>query len=218
MLKERGEPAIDNSYENMGRGNSRIAYGSGWAEVGSTPHRYYKHTTSEGGLLAPAIFGGGLLQAEGKINHSFATAMDVMPTILELTSTEYSELTRAGLPATPLAGASLMPALTDQNDQIHPDEYVMGWELYGDRAIYQNGWKLLSLLPPMGDEQWELYYLPDDPTEQNNLAAEEPEKLAALQRAWTTYEKYQGVVIAEEGQNLVKKAISSNSLKRPSQN
>ena len=215
VLKDR-EPGIDNSYENMGRTKSVIAYGSGWAEVGSTPYRHFKHTTSEGGLLGPAIFGGGLIQAEGKINHSFVTVMDIMPTILELTDTQYPELTRAGLPAIPLAGASLVPALARQDDQVHPDDYVMGWELNGDRAIYQNGWKLLSLLPPIGDEQWELYYLPDDPTEQNNLAAEEPEKLAALQRAWQTYKNDHGVVIAQKDNNPVKGAISSDPAKRPS--
>lgn len=210
VLKKRGEPGIDNSYENMGRDNSRIAYGSGWAEVGSTPNRHFKHTTSEGGLLVPAIFSGGLLQTKGNINHSFATGMDIMPTILDLTGTDYPKLTRAGIPATPLAGASLTPAFNDPEAQIHPDNYVMEWELNGDRAIYQNGWKLLSLLPPMGDGEWELYYLPDDPTEQTNLAAAEPEKLAALQRAWLEYSKDKGIVIAQEDLNLVKMFISSD--------
>ena len=216
VLKDRGDPGIDNSYENMGRGNSRIAYGSGWAEVGSTPYRFHKHTTSEGGLLVPAIFGGGLLQTVGEINHSFVTGMDIMPTILELTGTEYPELTRAGVLAIPLTGASLTPVLTGQDDEIHPDEYAMGWELYGGRAIYQNGWKLLSLLTPMGNDQWELYYLPDDPAEQNNLAAEESEKLAALQRAWQAYKNDKGVVIAQKDNNPVKGAISSDPEKRPS--
>ena len=209
-LKKRGEPGIDNSYENMGQGNSRIAYGSGWAGVGSTPQRHFKHTTSEGGLLVPAIFSGGLLQGKGQISHSFATGMDIMPTILDLTSTEYPKLTRAGIPAVPLAGTSLMPAFSDPEAQIHPDDYVMGWELNGDLAIYQNGWKLLSLLPPMGDGEWELYYLPEDPTEQTNLAAAEPEKLAAMQRAWRDYSKDKGVVIAQKDLNLVKMFISSD--------
>lgn len=214
-LQKQGKSGIDNSYGNMGRSTSRIAYGSGWAEVGSTPHRLYKHTTSEGGLLVPAIFSGGLLEASEQINHSFVTVMDVMPTVLELTGTKHPELTRAGLPSTPMAGASMASVLIGQEQQVHSDDYVMGWELSGDRAIYQNGWKLVSLLPPMGNEKWELYYLPDDPVEQNNLAKERPEKLAALERAWREYEKDNGVVIAQKDKNLIKRAISSDPANLP---
>lgn len=215
VLAQRGEPGIDNSYQNMGRKNSRIAYGSGWAEVGSTPHRYFKHTTAEGGLRVPAIFGGGLVQLEGEVNHAFSSVMDIMPTILEVTRSHHPKLTRAELPAIPLAGASLGPALARPNAQIHPNNYAMGWELYGDRALYHNGWKLLSLLPPVGDQTWELYNLSNDPTEQTNLASDYPEKLAAMKRAWQKYKTDHGVVIVEEGQNLVKMAISNDPGNRP---
>jgi arylsulfatase len=41
----------------------------------------------------------------------------------------------------------------------------------------------LAELPPLDKDEWELYG-PDDWTQSNNIAKENPEKLAELQRLW----------------------------------
>ena len=69
---------------------------------------------------------------------------------------------------------------------------VQYFEIMGNRGIYHNGWTACTkhrtpwkadTPPPFDDDIWELYG-PDDWTQAHNLAAENPEKLAELQRLW----------------------------------
>ena len=64
--------------------------------------------------------------------------------------------------------------------------------MFGNRGIYHNGWTAVTkhrtpwkadTPPPFDDDVWELYG-PDDWTQAHNLAAENPEKLAEMQRLW----------------------------------
>ena len=69
---------------------------------------------------------------------------------------------------------------------------VQYFEMFGNRGIYHQGWTAVTKHrtpwtadppPPFDDDVWELYG-PDDWTQANDLAAENPEKLAELQRLW----------------------------------
>jgi hypothetical protein len=65
------------------------------------------------------------------------------------------------------------------------------FEMFVNRGIYHKGWTAVTrhsvpwvmgtALPPYDDDTWELY-APDDWTQSRDLAAEQPEKLAELQR------------------------------------
>jgi hypothetical protein len=66
----------------------------------------------------------------------------------------------------------------------------VGFEMFCNRGIYHKGWTavthhsipwLLAENPPLDKDVWELY-APDDWTQAHDLAAEQPEKLAELQR------------------------------------
>ena len=70
----------------------------------------------------------------------------------------------------------------------HPEQY---YELFGNRAIYQDGWKAVTIhgnrmpwnlasVSPFENDVWELYNLEEDFSQSNNLADEYPEKLAEL--------------------------------------
>jgi arylsulfatase len=69
---------------------------------------------------------------------------------------------------------------------------VQYFEIMGNRGIYHNGWTACTkhrtpwkadAPPPFDEDIWELYG-PDDWTQARNLVAENPEKLAELQRLW----------------------------------
>ena len=69
---------------------------------------------------------------------------------------------------------------------------VQYFEMFGNRGIYHQGWTAVTkhrtpwkadTPPPFDDDVWELYG-PDDWTQAHDLAAENPEKLAELQRLW----------------------------------
>ena len=69
---------------------------------------------------------------------------------------------------------------------------VQYFEMFGNRGIYHQGWTAVTKHrtpwkadspPPFDDDGWELYG-PDDWTQAHDLAAENPAKLAELQRLW----------------------------------
>ena len=69
--------------------------------------------------------------------------------------------------------------------------------MLGSRGIYHRGWKAVTFHPlgamyddgldpdaPFDDDVWELYDVVADPSETNDLAAAEPERLAAMVDLW----------------------------------
>jgi arylsulfatase len=77
--------------------------------------------------------------------------------------------------------------------------------MLGSRAIYHEGWKAVTFHPapflaydgtdvtkPFDDDAWELYHVAQDFSENHDVAAEHPEKLAELQALWwEEAERYQ---------------------------
>jgi arylsulfatase len=82
------------------------------------------------------------------------------------------------------------------NDADAPDRHTRQYyELFGNRAMYLDGWKAVTIhgnrMPwiiagtyPFEDDVWELYNVAEDFSESNNLAEEYPEKLEELKAAW----------------------------------
>ena len=59
--------------------------------------------------------------------------------------------------------------------------------MMGHRGMYVDGWKAVTRHEegtPFEDDVWELYDLTADPSECHDLAAEQPERLAALVERW----------------------------------
>ena len=90
----------------------------------------------------------------------------------------------------PLEGVSMVPTL--RRRQGAGDARVQYFEMFGNRGIYHKGWTAVTKHrtpwkadqpPPFDDDVWELYG-PDDWTQAQGPAAENPKKLAELQRLW----------------------------------
>jgi arylsulfatase len=76
----------------------------------------------------------------------------------------------------------------------------IGWELFGNRAVRQGDWKLMSLLVPAGGTgAWQLFNLRDDPAELHDLSAQHPERRDAMLRLWHTYAQANGVIESDAG-------------------
>jgi len=92
-----------------------------------------------------------------------------------------------------LDGVSMAYSFDNANAPTkHPEQY---YELFGNRAIYQDGWKAVTIhgnrMPwelnktaDFADDVWELYNLNEDFSEANNVADENPDKLAELKARW----------------------------------
>ena len=61
--------------------------------------------------------------------------------------------------------------------------------MLGSRGIWCDGWKAVALGTPgrgLSEDDWELYHLDVDPTEQHDLAAAEPARLREMVQRWWT--------------------------------
>jgi arylsulfatase len=93
-----------------------------------------------------------------------------------------------GVQQRPLEGVSMAYSFDDATaDDRHTTQY---FEMFCNRGIYHEGWTAVTRhstpwvateMPAFDDDVWELY-APDDWTQAHDLAAEQPEKLAELQR------------------------------------
>lgn len=181
------------AYEAMGKPNSFISYGPQWAEAGSSPFKYYKGFTTEGGMIVPMIISGSIVENKGSINDSFLTLLDLAPTFYELADADYPAEWN-GKVVKPLLGASLLPVLTGKKQAIHAEDYVFGMEHNGYAMLRKGNWKLLNIKRPFELKNFELYNLETDLSEQQNLKEAKPEKYQELLLEWDKFSKQVGIV------------------------
>jgi arylsulfatase A-like enzyme len=192
----------DNSYENLGNYNSFCWYGPRWAQASTAPGRLYKAYNTEGGIRVPLIvrypkFTG---HAPGTISSTFATCMDVMPTLLDLAGVKHpnqlsgkAKVPYRGHMVYPMRGKSWVPHLAS-NETIYGDEPV-GWEMFGRAAMRKGKWKINWMtVKDHGKGTWELHDLSVDPGENVDLAEQYPEKLQELVDAFDEYVEQTGTV------------------------
>lgn len=175
-------------------------YDASWAHVGNTPFRLYKQNQHEGGISSPLIahWPAGLKTEPGAITHQPGHLIDVMATALEVSGAAYPA--RIGERAIdPLRGKSLMPIFRGEVRAPHESLY---FRFNTDRALRQGPWKLVSA--KLG--RWELYNLDEDRTELHDLAAEHPERVAAMAAEWfrmaAEVERLDGKALAPVGDSL----------------
>lgn len=173
----------------MGGPGTYHAYGSGWANLGNTPFRLYKHFTHEGGITTPFLFcwPAGIERA-GDWERTPAHLIDVMPTLCELAGADYPEQVGEHV-IQPMEGRSLMPLL---RGEPFP-ERALGFEHQAARAWREGRWKLVWGKRMPEAPRWELYDLETDRCETTDLAAEHPERVAVMAKAWEAWARRIGV-------------------------
>jgi arylsulfatase len=166
-----------------------------WAQVSMTPFSQYKGNMAEGGIHGGLIVSGPIVkQAPGTINRSLMHVADLMPTLLEVAGASYPK-TVNGKDAPPLMGKSWVKMLAGGEESPRSGQDFLAWEIFGNHAVRQVDWKLVWQYKPYGTEQWELFNLATDPGERRNLAAEQPEKVKALQALWDDYARANNVIL-----------------------
>jgi arylsulfatase A-like enzyme len=134
------------------------------------PYRDGKGSLYEGGTRVPALVNWpGHVKPSTTVD-GMVHVVDIFPTLLEAVGTRNSG-------GKPLDGVSMWPTIA--NGQPSPrTEVVYNIELFR-AGIRQGDWKLVwrTLLPSTP----ELYNLAQDPSEKNNLAVQNPERVLALQ-------------------------------------
>ena len=152
-------------------------------EANNGPLRDGKQSVYEGGLKVPTgiSWKNGGIQPGSNTKYK-AITMDLYPTLLEAAGGDITH---------PIEGVSFLPILKG-NSMSDRDRTLYftrreGGTRYGGltiQAVLRNDWKLLQN-SPFGPQ--ELFYLPDDPQEQNNLLEKETEKYRELNKIMMQY-------------------------------
>ena len=216
FLIETPDQAVDRIPE-IGGPDSHANYPWGWAQAGNTPFKWYKQNTHEGGVHVPFIvhWPAGITD-RGAIRNQFHYVTDVAPTIYELIGVQAPEVYR-GVEQFPIAGESMAYAFTDPTGaSTHNLQY---FEMFGHRAMYAEGWKAVTRHTPgvsFDDDIWELYNLTSDPSECNDLAEQEPERLAQMiEQWWVEAETYGVLPLDDRGVELFGARFGEHSPHRP---
>ena len=184
-------------------------YAAAWAWAGNCPFQWGKQVASHfGGTRNPLVIRWPeRIKDKGGLRTQFTHVTDIGPTILDVIGLpEPSEVN--GIKQDPMHGISFKETFEDANaPAMHTQQY---FETFGNRAMYKDGWwacAKLSRIPwdvspstiakfapdvyNPDNDTWELYYLPEDFTQANNLVDKHPDKLEELKELfWEEAEKY----------------------------
>jgi len=194
-LAPRRSPEADLAHiDEMGGPGTQPLYPAGWAWALNTPFRWTKQVASHlGGIRNGLVVRWpGRLSSTGTVRRQFIHVSDIAPTILEA----------AGLPAPrsvdgvsqqPITGQSLARSFSDPAFSMPRTQY---FEMWGNRAVFKDGWFANTALKRVpwrieatpGDAwssyAWELYDLDKDFSQARDIAAENPDRLRAMQQAF----------------------------------
>lgn len=190
QLMARYISSADNSLENRGNANSYVAYGPGWAQAATAPRWLMKGYATEGGTRTVAFVSGHGVSGQGRVAGAFTHVTDIAPTILDLAGVPE----RADPAIRPITGRSWAPYLARKTEAVYGPGDGLGTELFGSRSLRQGDWKITDI----GDGQWRLFNLVQDPGETRDLAGLMPERLQALSAAWQAYAQRNNVILPSE--------------------
>jgi arylsulfatase A-like enzyme len=187
--------------DELGTPTAHNNYPWGWTMAGNTPFKRWKREVHEGGVADPCIIhwpAGVPTTGTGTgIRRQFTHAVDVLPTILELLGVAAPE-SIAYVPQSPIDGTSFAYLLGEDGSDVAGQHETQYFEMLGSRAIYHQGWKAVTFKAigpiyqggisnydtPFDEDEWELYHVAEDHSEVHDLAAEHPERLAAMVELW----------------------------------
>jgi arylsulfatase len=215
LVPERLEDNLAH-YDRWGGVETFPHYAWGWTWAGNAPFRRWKRETYRGGVTEPCLISWPAgIDRVGEVRTQYAHAIDVAATVLDAAGIEVPA-TVDGVPQTPLHGVSLRPTFADAGAaEVHATQY---FEMNGHRSLYHDGWRAVcpfegpslaeaeergrpfrftpvtaALLTEL-DTEWELYDLGADPSETTDLAAAEPERVAAMVDRWYAEAERYGVL------------------------
>lgn len=182
-LKALGSSVTDNMYH------------AGWAWAGDTPFKYTKLIASHfGGTRNPLVVSWPKkIKPDKQPRTQFYHVNDVVPTIYDLLNIKQPKVVN-GFAQDPMDGVSMAASFADR--KAPENKHIQYFDNNGSRGIYHNGWYAcafgplipwVNAQPGLADwdsakDNWELYDLSNDFSQAHDLAAQNPEKLAEMQK------------------------------------
>lgn len=189
----------DRSYERLGGPGSYVVPGPAWASASASPLNTYKFYAGEGGIRVPLIISGVAGMAQNQVHAGLTHVTDIVPTLLDIARLQHPGARGSGQAIEPPSGRSLLPVLADPAQRVRSADTPLGYELSGNKALFKGDLKLVSNLPPVGDGQWHLYDLRQDPGETRDLREQRPQDFEALQKDYAAWAREHGVLPMPDG-------------------
>ncbi|WP_238443093.1 sulfatase-like hydrolase/transferase [Salsipaludibacter albus] len=179
--------------DEFGSPDSYNHYSVGWAWAMNSPLQWTKQVASHWGGTrnGTIVHWPAEIDDAGGLRDQFTHVIDIAPTILEAAGLPQPTSVN-GVQQAPIEGTSMLYTF-DEPDQ--PERHDLQYfEMFGNRGIYHRGWTAVTKhrtpwemvsgnVPAFDDDIWELY-APDDYSQARDLAADDPDRLARLQRLW----------------------------------
>ena len=199
-------------YEDWGSDKTYPHMAVGWTWAFDTPFKWTKQVASHfgGTRQGLAISWPGHITDVGGIRTQFHHIIDIVPTLLEATGIKAPDMVN-GIKQKPIEGISMAYTFDKANAKAPSKHETQYFEMVGNRAIYHDGWVaattppvapwlLGAKMPALSDYHWELYNIANDFSENNDLAAKQPEKLKEMQALFLTEaQKYQVLPLDNSG-------------------
>ncbi|MCA3554741.1 arylsulfatase [Aestuariivirga sp.] len=185
-------------YDVWGTDKTYNHMSAAWSWAFDTPFSWFKQIASHlGGVRqGMAVSWPGHIDDVGGIRPQFAHVIDVVPTILEAAGIAAPEVVD-GIRQSPIEGTSFAYTFKNENATVPSRHSVQYFEMFGDHAIYKDGWILSTKVKrapwdafgpanpdPLNNVEWELYDLNTDYSQVTDIAAQHPDKVAELKQVF----------------------------------
>jgi arylsulfatase A-like enzyme len=176
--------------DQFGGPDSYNHYAVGWAHAMCAPYQWTKQVASHWGGTrnGTIVHWPAGIKSSGEIRSQFSHVIDVAATVLDVAGIPAPTYVN-GVQQEPIHGLSMRGSFDDDAPEHRETQY---FEMFCNRGIYHRGWTavtqhgtpwlLAEKVVPLDEDVWELYDTTSDWTQSNDLAKEQPEKLAELQR------------------------------------
>lgn len=182
-------PDMLKHYDEWGSESTYPHFSAGWAVAMDTPFSYTKQVASDfGGTRNGMIIQWPAgIKAKGEIRSQFGHVIDIAPTVYEVANIPAPKMVN-GIEQDPIEGTSL--AYTFKDAKATEQHKVQYFEMFGNRAIYQEGWYARTIHRPawklkpdntLQNDKWELYNTNADFSLVNDLAQKNADKLKTMQ-------------------------------------
>jgi arylsulfatase len=186
-------------YESWGSDKTYPHMSVAWSWALDTPFKWTKQVASHfGGTRQGMVMSWpGHISDAGGIRHQFHHMIDIVPTILEAAGIQ-APATVDGIPQKPIEGVSMAYTFDKANASAPSKRQTQYFEMFANRGIYHEGWYACTTppappwlmgtaaLPPVNQYKWELYNLDQDFSQNDDLAAKNPDKLKQMQALFMT--------------------------------
>lgn len=182
-------PDMLKHYDDWGSESTYPHFSAGWAVAMDAPFSYTKQVASDfgGTRNGMIIHWPAGIKAKGEVRSQFGHVIDIAPTVFEVAKIPAPTMVN-GIQQDPIEGTSLTYTF---NDAAAAEQHkVQYFEMFGNRALYQDGWYARTIHRPawrpkplntLQEDKWELYNTSEDFSLNNDLAEQNPEKLKEMQ-------------------------------------